>query len=71
MDIDVLVAEFDALVCEARADVLVQVEVHIPVVGVLAPDPDHVLDSASLVLKQANEGSGIRKDPSSREESVQ
>ena len=49
VDVDVLVAELDALGGEALADVLVQVEVHGPVIRALAPDAHHVFHGAALV----------------------
>ena len=58
-----LVAELDALGGKALADVLVEVEVHIPVIRALAPDAHHVLHGAALVVNEADEGGGIGQDP--------
>mgnify|MGYP007070188981 CR=1 FL=1 len=47
MHVHVIVAELHAVLCEALPHVLVQVEVHIPVVAALAPDA--VLDGFRIV----------------------
>ena len=59
MDVHVVIAHLNALFGKAVADVLVQVKIHIPVIGTFAPDTDDIVDNAVLVGAQADKGFGI------------
>jgi len=59
MDVHVVIAHLNALFGKALADVLVQVKIHIPVIGTFAPDTDDIVDNAVLVGAQADKGFGI------------
>ena len=59
MHIDLREGDLDSLFVERLLDLLKKIEMHRPVVGILAPDTGRQRDAARCVLRNVNLGRGI------------